>query len=623
MNDVANNRKNAATPVSGSDYQAHGIQETEPELPPPPAPVSPRHSSAAGNEVRYDQGQDRRRLAAGTELSEKRYVIEHLAAAGGMGAVYLATDRRFNKPCAVKEMLDDFRSESERTQAVEWFSREASLLLELNHQCIPRVRDFFVDSGRHYLVMDFIKGRTMGEAADHDTAFTGANGIHGVSESRARYWGQQLCSVLSYLHNQTPPIIFRDLKPSNIMVTDNDIIKLIDFGIARPFQSQGQATVIMTHGYAPQEQVLGSPEPRSDLYALGATLFRVLTHHDPSNNKPNVFTFPPVRSLRPDISPAFEQVIMKSLALFPQQRWTNAAEMERAIVTLPPVSQSSPAPVVAPPQLAPTQVINPNTPQRPLSGPNAGTPTPTPPNQANANVTRAISPAPGMNGPAGQLIQVAHSQLAANQLDAAYATVQRAYAVEPNNALVHKLFGQVFARRQQAELAQKAYLRSIQLNGDDAETHKLFGDVWFFLRKLPHSAIPAYTQSLHLNPKDYEAHQRLASCYEQTNQLELALREYQEAARLAPKQNAASLYYSLGQVAMRLGQFAVAEHAFVQVLMINPGDHHTRFLLSQAYENQGKLEDAFRECGYVTGPLGASTPAVLVMYQRLRTRLRR
>src|SRR6266704_3021417 len=295
------------------------------------APVSsPQASSSpiSGGEV---NGGHQRRLVSGTELSGRRYKIEKPVAAGGMGAVYRAIDTRFNRPCAVKEMLDEFQNDTERTQAVEWFGREATLLLDLNHPCIPRVRDFFVENNKHYLVMEFIEGRTLGEVMDKEGNVQGLNGARGVSEARARSWAQQVCSVLSYLHRQNPPIIFRDLKPSNIMVTDRDEIKLIDFGIARTFQTQSHATIIMTIGYAPPEQLYGMPEPRSDIYALGATLHRVLTYHDASNNKPNIFSFPSVLSLRPDISPAFEQVIAKALALVLEQRWSNAAEMERAV----------------------------------------------------------------------------------------------------------------------------------------------------------------------------------------------------------------------------------------------------------------------------------------------------
>ena len=608
--------------LSNSSPSASGPSGTEPEiaLPAPASPKPPLQSaptpsahSEQSSGANGERGGNRQRLTPGTELSDgKRYRIERIVASGGMGAVYRAIDKRFNKPCAIKEMLDDFHSESERAQSVEWFSREASLLLELNHQCIPRVRDFFVDGGRHYLVMDFIEGRTMAAVLEQEAVVAGLNGARGVTEARARYWAQQVCSVLGYLHRLTPPIVFRDLKPPNIMITSNDDIKLIDFGIARTFQAQGQATIIMTPGYAPQEQLVGSPEPRSDIYALGATLFRILTRHDAATNKPTIFAFPPLRSLRPDVSPAFEQIIMKALALYPDQRWSNAAEMERAISNLPPPPVGQPmSPVVGPIRPEPQQPSGPNTPNNSIR---IGGITP-PSNPQNM----------GVNGPAGQFIIAATNQIGAGRVDEAYTTVQRAYGLEPNNALVHKIFGQVFARRQQVDPAIQAYSRSLQLYLEDAETHKLLGDVWLFLRQQPLQAITEYTQSLRYNPKDHEAHQRLAQSYERTNQLEPALREYQEAVRLAPKQPniMGPLQFALGQLALRLNQPQIAEQAFVQVLMVNPADYQARFMLSQAYEKQNKLEDAFRECSYVVGPLGQSNPAVQQMFQRLRTHLGR
>src|SRR5579859_237850 len=149
------------------------------------------------------------RLPAGTVLSGARYKIEKSIAEGGMGAVYRALDTRFNRPCAVKEMLDNFHNEAERAQSVEWFEREAELLLDLNHPCIPRVRDFFAENGKHYLVMDLIDGRTLAQVVESEGQVQGLNGARGVTEARARSWGQQLCNVLGYLHRQTPPIIFR------------------------------------------------------------------------------------------------------------------------------------------------------------------------------------------------------------------------------------------------------------------------------------------------------------------------------------------------------------------------------------------------------------------------------
>jgi tetratricopeptide (TPR) repeat protein len=161
----------------------------------------------------------------------------------------------------------------------------------------------------------------------------------------------------------------------------------------------------------------------------------------------------------------------------------------------------------------------------------------------------------------------------------------------------------------------------LALNPNDPETHKLVGDVYLFLRKLPVQAIPAYTQSLRLNPSDLEAHQRLAACYDETNQLEPALREYQEALRLAPPgSKRPDLHYAVGQLASRLNQLLLAERAYVEVLTINPADHSTRFLLSQVYEREGKLEAARRECGYVVAAMPANQ-AAQAMLQRLRNQL--
>jgi serine/threonine protein kinase len=543
-------------------------------------------------------------LPAGTQLSGGRYRIVRSVAAGGMGAVYRAVDTRFDdEPCAVKEMLDGYQSDIERSQAVDWFRREAKLLLKLNHPCIPRVRDSFVEGGRHYLVMDFIDGRTLAEVFAREGNVPGIGDARGVSEARARSWAQQVCNVLAYLHRQDPPIIFRDLKPSNVMVTGRDEIKLIDFGIARTFQSQHQSTIIMTLGYAPQEQLLGMPEPRSDIYALGATLHRVLTFHDAANNKPTIFSFPPVRALRPDISPAFEQVIMKALAPAPEQRWSSAAEMERAIINLPPVTASA-------------QVVGTALPSQP-----ADRLTPDRPPVSVAVGSGSISS--GLTGPGSAYIRTAQDLLSTGRVDEAYASIQSAYVLEPNNPLVHKIYGQIFARRRQPDMAIQAYNRALIFNQNDPETHKLVGDVYLYLQQLPAQAIPPYTQSLRLNPGDFETHQRLAKCYEETNQLEPALREYQEVLRLVPPgAKRPDLYYAIGQLAWRLNQLLVAERAFVQVLIINPADHTTRFLLSQVYEREGKLEDALRECRYVVGAVPGNQ-AALAMLQRLSGQLGR
>lgn len=235
-------------------------------------------------------------------------------------------------------------------------------------------------------------------------------------------------------------------------------------------------------------------------------------------------------------------------------------------------------------------------------------------------------------GPAGPYIARAFTHLAAvpPRLDAAYSEVMMAYGFEPNNSLVHKIFGQVFARRVPPDIDRsiEAYNRSLQLHFDDAETHKLVGDVMLYLRHHYVQAITAYSQSVRLHPNDFEVHERLGQCYEKTNQLDPALREYQEAVRLVSSQPQARtalprLYFALGQLARRLNQLPIAENAFVQVLFQNPSDHQTRFLLCQVYEQEGKWEDAFRECGYVmAGPM-ANNGSVQIVYRRLKERLGR
>jgi Flp pilus assembly protein TadD len=391
------------------------------------------------------------------------------------------------------------------------------------------------------------------------------------------------------------------------MVTGRDEIKLIDFGIARTFQTKQQATVIMTLGYAPPEQLHGMAEPRSDLYALGATIHRVLTGHDAANNKPNIFSFPPVRTLRPDITPAFEQILMRALAPNLEQRWPDALEMERALANLPPIGGAGPH------QARVTGGV-PSLTTNPMAG----------------TGPRSTTGAPSSHtatGPAGMYITAAQSHLTSNppRLVEAEHAIKQAHLMEPNNSQVHKIFGRIFAHRHNVSNAISAYTRSLELYRDDPETHKLLGDVWLYLHPNYPQAIAAYAQSLRLKADDFETHERIAICYEKTGQLDLALRDFQEAVRLAvassrPQAVLVRLQVGLGHAAWRLRQLPQAETAFVQALFLNASDHQTRFLLAQVYEQEGKLAEALRECSYVLGPLG-NNPMVHQMYHRLRQRL--
>ena len=243
-------------------------------------------------------------LEAGTVL-QGRYKITRLLGGGGMGMVYLATDQRLaNRPCAIKEMVDHFIDQAQRIEANEYFAREADTLAQLKHQAIPAITDRFELANRHYLVMEYVEGRNLEE----ELAVRGEPLPEGLVIDIAR----QLCDVLAYLHGLVPPIIYRDMKPSNVMLNSNGRVVLVDFGIARLFKAARKGTMIGTLGFAPPEQYQGLVDPRSDIYSLGATLHYVLTGRDPEKFPP--FSFPPVRDLRPAVSSNLAGAIDGALA---------------------------------------------------------------------------------------------------------------------------------------------------------------------------------------------------------------------------------------------------------------------------------------------------------------------
>ncbi len=256
-----------------------------------------------------------------------RYVISHLVGKGGMGAVYQVTDLHIpGKLWAIKEMSDAaLGSATEKAQAVAAFRQEAQLLASLKHPNLPHVVDYFTEGGRHYLVMDFIEGETL----DMVLARSGS-----LAEGQLLVWAAQLCDVLGYLHGQSDPIIFRDLKPGNVMITPQGQLKLIDFGIARFFKpgQQSDTQPIGTQGYSPPEQYgKGQTDARSDLYSLGVMMHELLTGHDPTQTP---FQLPPVRQLNPNVSPQMEQVILQATAMNPHHRFASAEEMKQALAAL-------------------------------------------------------------------------------------------------------------------------------------------------------------------------------------------------------------------------------------------------------------------------------------------------
>ena len=269
-------------------------------------------------------GASQSRLRAGETL-RGRYRIESCVGRGAMGAVYRAVDLGASRIYALKEMSIVGATQIDINQAVERFAREGRLLAALSHPSLPRVHDAFTERGRHYLVQDFIEG----ESLERRLAATKASGL---AETEVIEIALQVLEVLVYLHGQSPPVLHRDIKPSNLMRRRADgCIVLIDFGIARPLQMV-TGTSIGTAGYAPPEQYRGRAEPRSDLYALGATL-----HHLLSGCPPLVpFHFDPIEMRVPGVSARLRQVLERSLVLDPQKRFASAAAMRSALESTPP-----------------------------------------------------------------------------------------------------------------------------------------------------------------------------------------------------------------------------------------------------------------------------------------------
>jgi serine/threonine-protein kinase len=266
------------------------------------------------------------------------YYITRVLKAGGQGAVF-ETIGDDGKVYAVKEMLDRSTDPKERAEAIQRFEAEADMLRHLSHPRIPKVYVDFKDEGRQYLAMEFVRGEDLEEIIRREGA---------LPEARVLDWADQICDVLDFLHNHTPqPIVFRDMKPSNIMIQPDGTVKLIDFGIAKVFQKAERGTQIGTPGYAPPEQYQGIATPESDIYALGATLHHALTGRDPRDEPP--FSFPPVYGLNPKVSKRTSEAIKRALQMKPEDRYHSVAEFRAA---LRPEPEQPPRVRVAPPAQA-------------------------------------------------------------------------------------------------------------------------------------------------------------------------------------------------------------------------------------------------------------------------------
>lgn len=282
------------------------------------------------------------------EVLATKYRIVRVIGRGGMGAVYEAESLQLGKRWALKELTPPIDEEDEIRRYAAQFQAEARLLANLDHYGLPRVVDFFEDHKHYFLVMDFIRGRDMEQVLrDHGSV---------LDESVVLSWADEILDIVGYLHGLEPPVIIRDIKPSNIMLTDAGRVKLIDFGIAR-LADKGLRTGTAIRGagspgFAPIEQYGGAgTDPRSDIYALGATLYFLLTGSAPLDSLTclmNGTDQPPISRFNPSVSERTQQAITAMMAMQPAQRLQDVLAVREALgLGSRPGSSTLPVPAAA------------------------------------------------------------------------------------------------------------------------------------------------------------------------------------------------------------------------------------------------------------------------------------
>ncbi len=269
------------------------------------------------------------RLPDGCVLQE-RYRILGVLTAGRTSAVYKARDLRFaeaERLCAIKEMVNSADDPQVRATVFRDFEREISILAALNHPGIVQIYDYFTEGVRSYVVLEYVPGRNL------ETVL--AETRRGLPETKVVGWALQACEVLSYLHSHRPrPIVLGHIKPSSLMLDNYGRIKLIDLGIPRVFQTSKPNVLSGVADHVPPVQYQGAPDPRADIYALGMTMYQLLTNRDPGTKQP--FSFDPqlLHEANPGISPQLVETIRRALEYDPNDRYASVEEMQHALVSI-------------------------------------------------------------------------------------------------------------------------------------------------------------------------------------------------------------------------------------------------------------------------------------------------
>lgn len=257
------------------------------------------------------------------QVIDDKYEILTLIGQGGMSKVYLARDRRLNKQWAVKEIQKNARDKNNEV-VVQSAIAEANMIKQLDHPSIVRIVDIIENPDVIYIIEDYIEGETLSTILEENGA---------QPQELVINWAKQICEALEYLHTRKPAIIYRDMKPSNVMLKPDGNIKIIDFGIAREYKEQSLSDTVSlgTKGYAAPEQFggKGQTDARTDVYCLGVTLYHLVTGYSPCEPPYEIY---PIRYWNPQLDPGLEAIIEKCTQLNPEDRYQSCAELLYALI---------------------------------------------------------------------------------------------------------------------------------------------------------------------------------------------------------------------------------------------------------------------------------------------------
>ncbi len=462
-----------------------------------------------------------------------RYQLLSRIGQGGMGAVYKAADTRFNnRPVAIKEMSSTGLPPARLQEAEEAFEREAHLLADLLHPNLPRIYDSFTENDRSYLVMDFIEGQTLEEYLEQI-------GGGPLPADQVIKWAQQLCDVLNYLHTHEPPIVFRDLKPANVMISESGHIFLIDFGIARIFKpgKQHDTVALGSPGYAAPEQYGKSQStPRSDIYSLGALLHHLLTGQDPSDQP---FFFPSASRLNPAVNPALDVLLQKMLEMDSDKRPASAIEVLNGLEAIS-ASQS-----------------------RSTSG--------------------SLSPDP--------LLADAYTLYTQKRLDEAVAAYNKLLQANNTSPLGWQGYALTQRMRGLEQEALTSFERALQLDPGLVTSWNGKGTVLSKLRR-HREALDAFEHALQLDPNNAAAWNGKGIALNVLGHSQQALKAFETALRSDP--GLIQAWSNKGVLLYEMGRYAEAERAYQEAINLDNKLASAYFGCGQALYAQRKLKQALR-----------------------------